>query len=64
VIFHLAAQVDVRKSINDPLLDANVNLIGTINLLEAARATGVEKFVFTSSGGCVYGEPDEAEPHD
>ena len=39
VIFHLAAQADVRKSINDPLLDANVNLMGTLNLLEAARAT-------------------------
>jgi UDP-glucose 4-epimerase len=60
VIFHLAAQADVRKSINDPLLDANVNLMGTLNLLEAARASGVERFVFASSGGCVYGEPDES----
>jgi UDP-glucose 4-epimerase len=59
VIFHLAAQVDVRKSVADPLRDANVNIIGTLNVLQSAAETGVEKVVFTSSGGCIYGEPNE-----
>jgi UDP-glucose 4-epimerase len=58
VIFHLAAQVDVRRSINDPVHDAMVNIIGTINLLQAASEAGSRKVVFTSSGGCIYGEPD------
>lgn len=60
VIYHLAAQVDVRKSVKDPLHDAMVNLIGTLNLLEAAHKAGTNKIVFTSSGGCIYGEPDES----
>lgn len=58
VIFHLAAQVDVRKSVNDPIHDAMINIIGTINLLQAASESGARKVVFTSSGGCIYGEPD------
>ncbi|MGH2753083.1 MAG: NAD-dependent epimerase/dehydratase family protein [Actinomycetota bacterium] len=58
VIFHLAAQVDVRKSVADPLHDANVNVLGTLNILHAADGAGVGKVVFTSSGGCIYGEPD------
>ncbi len=58
VIFHLAAQVDVRKSVADPVHDAMVNIIGTLNLLHAATEAGTSKFVFTSSGGCIYGEPD------
>jgi UDP-glucose 4-epimerase len=57
---HLAAQVDVRKSVADPLHDANVNVIGTLNILQGAVEAGVEKVVFTSSGGCIYGEPDES----
>lgn len=59
VIYHLAAQVDVRKSVEDPVADAMVNVIGTINLLQAAKKAGTSKVVFTSSGGCIYGEPDE-----
>jgi UDP-glucose 4-epimerase len=59
VIFHLAAQVDVRKSVAEPLHDANINLIGTLNVLQSATETGVDKVVFTSSGGCIYGEPDD-----
>jgi UDP-glucose 4-epimerase len=58
VIYHLAAQVDVRKSVRDPIADAMVNLIGTINLLQAAVEAGTSKFVFASSGGTIYGEPD------
>ena len=55
-IFHLAAQIDVRKSAADPANDARINVEGTINLLEAARAAGVPRFVNTSTGGAVYGE--------
>ena len=56
VIFHLAAQIDVRKSAADPAADARINVEGTINVLEAARAAGVRRFVNTSTGGAVYGE--------
>ncbi len=54
-IFHLAAQADVRKAVEDPGYDADVNVIGTINVLEAARATGA-RVVFASTGGAGYGE--------
>lgn len=60
VVFHLAAQVDVRKSVADPIHDAMVNVIGTVNLLQAASDAGTRKIVFTSSGGCIYGEPDKS----
>jgi UDP-glucose 4-epimerase len=57
-VLHLAAQMDVRKSVADPLFDASVNVLGTLNLLEASRRAGVKRFVFASSGGAVYGEQD------
>lgn len=60
LIFHLAAQVDVRKSVRDPIHDAMVNVIGTLNLLQAAADNDARKIVFTSSGGCIYGEPEES----
>ncbi|MGH2771996.1 MAG: NAD-dependent epimerase/dehydratase family protein [Actinomycetota bacterium] len=56
-IFHLAAQMDVRRSVADPIFDADVNILGTLRLLEAARECGA-RVVSTSSGGCIYGEPD------
>jgi UDP-glucose 4-epimerase len=55
---HQAAQMDVRHSVADPAFDARVNIIGFINLLEAAKNSGVKKIVFASSGGAVYGEQD------
>jgi UDP-glucose 4-epimerase len=55
VIFHLAAQSKVRPSVEDPLHDAHVNVLGTINLLEAARRAGTRKVCFASSGGAIYG---------
>jgi UDP-glucose 4-epimerase len=55
-VFHLAAQIDVRVSIDAPALDAETNVIGTINVLEAARQTGARRFVFASTGGAIYGE--------
>jgi UDP-glucose 4-epimerase len=58
VIFHLAAQIDVRKSIEDPAFDASVNVVGTINVLEAARQAGVGRVVNTSTGGAIYGDAD------
>jgi UDP-glucose 4-epimerase len=57
VVFHLAAQIDVRHSVADPQFDASVNVIGTVRLAEAARLTGVRKVVHTSSGGSIYGTP-------
>ena len=59
VLCHHAAQMDVRRSVADPAFDADVNVLGTINLLEGARASGVEKVLFASSGGAVYGEQEE-----
>ncbi len=58
VIFHLAAQIDVRHSVVDPLHDAETNILSTIRIADAARQHGVRKVVFTSSGGSIYGEPD------
>lgn len=57
VVFHLAAQIDVRHSVADPQLDASVNVVGTVRLAEAARRGGVRKIVHTSSGGSIYGTP-------
>jgi len=55
-IFHLAAQIDVRKSVADPAHDSRVNVEGTINVLNAALAAGVRRLVNTSTGGAIYGE--------
>lgn len=57
-ISHHAAQMDVRHSVAQPLFDADVNILGSINLLECAREFGVEHFVYISTGGAVYGEPE------
>ena len=69
VVFHLAAQIDVRQSVADPQFDASVNVVGTVRLAEAARRAGVRKIVHTSSGGSIYGTPptyptSEAVPTD
>ncbi|MFL5844132.1 MAG: NAD-dependent epimerase/dehydratase family protein [Solirubrobacteraceae bacterium] len=58
VVFHLAAQIDVRLSVTDPAYDARTNVEGTINLLNAALATGARRFVFASTGGAIYGETE------
>jgi UDP-glucose 4-epimerase len=57
VIYHLAAQIDVRVSVRDPLFDARSNVLGTINLCEASREAGVQKIVYAASGGSRYGTP-------
>lgn len=58
VMFHLAAQMDVRRSVADPRYDADVNVGGLLNLMEAGRKHGLKKVVFSSTGGAIYGEPD------
>lgn len=55
VVFHLAAQIDVRVSVSDPVHDASINVIGTLHVLEGARRAGTRKVVFASSGGTIYG---------
>jgi UDP-glucose 4-epimerase len=55
-VFHLAAQIDVRKSVADPSWDSGINVGGTINVLAAAQEAGVPRVVNTSSGGAIYGE--------
>jgi UDP-glucose 4-epimerase len=57
-IFHLAAQIDVRRSLTDPAWDASINVQGTINVLEAARVHGVARIVNSSTGGAIYGEAE------
>ncbi len=69
ILDHHAAQMDVRKSVADPIFDADVNVRGSLNLLELARKYGTRKVVYISTGGAVYGEPvylpcDEAHPVD
>lgn len=57
IIFHLAAQIDVRKSVKDPIYDMDVNIKGSINLIQQAINSNVEKIIYASSGGAIYGEP-------
>lgn len=67
VVNHHAAQIDVRRSVADPQFDADVNVRGSLNVLECAHRSEVQKFIYSSTGGAVYGEPeylpcDEAHP--
>jgi UDP-glucose 4-epimerase len=67
VIVHLAAQMDVRRSVADPAFDAEVNLVGLINLMECGRQNGLRRVIFSSTGGAIYGEQetfpcDESHP--
>lgn len=64
VVFHLAAQIDVRKSVADPANDGQVNVLGTMNVALAAVAAGARKIVFTSSGGSIYGDPTSFPVHE
>ena len=61
IVFHLAAQADVRVSVKDPVFDADVNVLGTLRVLEGARAAGSARVVFAASGGTLYGEADPAD---
>ncbi len=59
VIYHLAAQKNVRTSLNDPKFDAQINILGSLNLLQAALSAQVKKFIFISTGGAIYGETED-----
>jgi UDP-glucose 4-epimerase len=59
VVFHLGAQIDVRRSVADPAYDAAINILGTINMLAASHASGARRFVSSSTGGAIYGEGRE-----
>lgn len=66
-VFHLAAQMDVRKSTIDPIFDANTNILGSLNLIQACQKNQIKKIIYISTGGAVYGEPkylpaDELHP--
>ena len=57
VVFHLAAQISVSESTKAPVHDGEINVIGTLRLLEAVRRSGIEKFIYSSTGGALYGDP-------
>ena len=57
IVFHIAAQIDVRKSVENPQFDAEVNIIGSINVFELSVRYGVKRIIFSSTGGALYGEP-------
>lgn len=59
VVNHHAAQMDVRMSVAQPRFDADVNILGLLNLMEASKASGVGRLIFVSSGGVIYGDPSE-----
>jgi len=59
VVSHHAAQMDVRRSVADPAFDAEINVVGSLRLIDAAARQGVTRFVFASTGGAIYGEPSE-----
>ncbi len=67
IVFHQAAQISVRDSVDDPVADASINVVGTVNVLKAAAESGATKVVFASSGGATFGDVDvfptpETEP--
>ena len=59
VVFHQAAQIDVRRSVSEPLLDTEINVLGMVNLLQACVGAGVRRVVFASSGGAIYGDTEQ-----
>ncbi|MBN1376936.1 SDR family oxidoreductase [Candidatus Woesearchaeota archaeon] len=70
IVFHTAAQIDVRKSVEDPIWDSEINISGSLNILENCKKYNVKKFIFSSTGGAIYGdtenipttEKEEAKP--
>jgi UDP-glucose 4-epimerase len=59
IVYHLAAQIDVRISVADPVFDNKINAVGSLNILENCRLNKVKKFIFVSTGGAIYGEAEE-----
>jgi len=66
IVYHLAAQINVRESIRDPAYDVEVNILGTLNILEAMRKNGCNRIIFSSTGGAMFGgdNPPYAEDHE
>ena len=62
IVSHHAAQVSVRRSVEEPIVDAEINVLGSLNVLETARRHGVRRVIFASTGGAIYGEIDGAAP--
>ena len=58
IVFHFAAQIDVRKSVEDPIQDARINILGSLNILENCQKYKIKKIIFTSTGGAIYGDAD------
>lgn len=58
IIFHLAAHIDVRRSVEDPVFDAQTNILGSLNVIAAASSAKIKKIIFSSTGGAIYGEAD------
>ena len=58
LVFHMAAQSSVSRSTRDPMQDSEINVLGTLRLLEAARLVGVDKIIYSCTGGALYGEPE------
>ncbi|MCL4428411.1 MAG: NAD-dependent epimerase/dehydratase family protein, partial [Deltaproteobacteria bacterium] len=58
IVYHFAAQIDVRKSVSDPLFDAETNIMGTLNLIKLSNDFKIKKFIFSSTGGAIYGDTD------
>lgn len=63
IVFHLAAQINVRESLKDPYKDAQINILGSVNVFESAVKNGASKIVFASSGGVVYGDQASQLPY-
>lgn len=59
IVYHLAAQIDLRLSVSDPVLDNKINVLGSLNILENCRLYGVKKVIFSSTGGAIYGDASE-----
>ncbi len=59
LVYHLAAQIDVRRSVSDPIFDNQVNVLGGLNILQACHQHQVKKIIFSSTGGAIYGEAEE-----
>lgn len=58
IVFHFAAQIDVRKSVEYPIQDAKINILGSLNILENCQKYKIKKIIFTSTGGAIYGDAD------
>jgi UDP-glucose 4-epimerase len=64
IVYHTAAQIDVRKSVENPIEDAKINILSTLNLLELCKSNNIKHFIFSSTGGAIYGETGDILPNE